>query len=129
LATIESSLEPIKSYLTAKLNSHGLQQSSIDDCMDMIMLSNVAKQKNIPLYFIEFKEEIYTRMADITHQDFNFIKTYLRNEINLISFSDIADKAFNENRILTGRHLDNQAHREMADKIKNMLPEILNIKA
>jgi len=129
LATVESSLEPIKSYLMAKLNSHYLQQSSVEDCMDMMMLSNVAKQKNIPLYFIECKEEIYTRMIDMLHLDFRFIKLNLRKEINLISFSSIYDNALKENRVLTGKHLDNQAHQEMADKIKNMLPNILNIKA
>ena len=123
LATVESWPEPIKSYLRAKLNSHLPQQPSVEDGMDMIMLANVAKQKNIPLYFIEFTGEICSRLNDLTCHDFNFIKTNLHNEINLISFSDIIDK------VLIGGHADLQSHQEMADKIINMLPEMFNLQA
>jgi hypothetical protein len=125
----ESSAEPIKSYLKAKLNSHCPQQLSVEDGMDMIMIANVAKQKNIPLYFIEFTGEICSRINDLTFNDFNFIKTNLHNEINLISFSDIINKAHIENRSLLGRHADLQSHQEMADKIINMLPEMFSSQA
>lgn len=125
LATMENTVEPIKTYLKSKLNSHSTEQPSIEELMDMIMLSNLAKQKNIPLYFIEFNKDTSLRMKDIIHQDFDFLKTDFCKEVNLITFTEIVYKAWHEDRILLGRHLDVKAHQEMADQLKNLLPNIL----
>ena len=125
MSKLRHSLEPITTYLKAKLNSHTTEQAVAEECMDMIMLANLAKQKNIPLYFLDIGKDIIVRMQDLTYHELNFLKTNLRKEINLISFLDILKKAEQEGRILTGGHLDVKAHQEMADQLKNLLPNIL----
>jgi hypothetical protein len=121
--------EPLRSYVFSKAISHNIMQYSLEDLMDILMLANLCKQKNIPLYLIDFHFELETRLRDVQYEQYKFIKDNLFTEINIISFAEIITSAIKENRQLLGKHYDRQSHQEMADKIISMLPEIFNLQA
>ena len=124
----ETYYEPIRSYVFSKAMSHNIMQYSLEDSMDIIMLANLCKQKNIPFYLIELHTELEIRLQDLKYDQYKFIKDNLFTEINLINFGAIILESVYEKRKLIGGHYDEITHQQMADRIITMLPNILNVK-
>jgi len=114
----------IKNYIIAKNMSHNYIHYSLDDMIDLLMFVNVVKQKKIPLGIIVFNDELERRLLDLRlSPDFNFIRDNFYHEVdNLINFAPIKDRY----TLLLGGHSPKEAHIEMANEIKNILPKLLN---
>lgn len=132
---IDSYLDLQKKYLQAKAMSHRILQYSVEDLIDLLMLSNLCKQKNIRFYLIDFHQMLKPRLDDLrmdTTKDttkFQFISDNIFEETNIINFDEIVLSVFAENKILLGGHFPEESHQKMADKIKKKLPEIFNLQA
>jgi hypothetical protein len=105
--------------------SHSNIQYSLDDLMDLLMLNNVARQKNVKLYVIDMLNQLEARLQDLNGVGgFQFVHDNLLKEINLIDLP----LHLKRQQTLAG-HITKQAHREFAELIQAMLPNILNSKA
>jgi hypothetical protein len=117
--------EAVSRYINAKLMSHSNIQYSLDDLMDLLMLNNVARQKNVKLYVIDMLNQLEARLQDLNGVGgFQFVHDNLLKEINLIDLP----LHLKRQQTLAG-HITKQAHREFAELIQAMLPNILNSKA
>ena len=114
----------IKNYIIAKNMSHIYIHYSLDDMIDLLMFVNIVKQKKIPLGIIVFGNELELRLSDLRlSTEFNFIRNNFYNEVdNLINFAPIKDRY----TLLLGGHSPKEAHIEMANEIKKILPKLLN---
>ena len=117
--------EAVSRYINAKLMSHSNIQYSLDDLMDLLMLNNVARQKNVKLYVINMLNQLEIRLQDLNGLGgFQFVHDNLLKEINLIDLP----LHLKRQQTLAG-HITKPAHREFAELIQAMLPNILNSKA
>jgi hypothetical protein len=117
--------EAVSRYINAKLMSHSNVQYSLDDLMDLLMLNNVARQKNVKLYVINMLNQLEYRLQDLNGVGgFQFVHDNLLKEINLIDLP----LHLKRQQTLAG-HITKHAHREFAELIQAMLPNILNSKA
>lgn len=107
-----------KKYVEGKLAIARLENQTLQDSMDMYMLTGYLKSKNIPFYFINMGPELELREKDIQATDFNFLT--LKNLSNIIDLTDIHKKY---NRLL-GLHLRPEQHRAIAEFIVEHLKEI-----
>jgi hypothetical protein len=115
----------VSKYINAKVMSHTHVQYSVDDLMDLLMLINVARQKNVKFYVINIIDQLEIRLRDLNGVDgFQFIHDNLLKEINLIDLP----RHLKRQQTLAG-HITKPAHREFAELIQAMLPNILNSKA
>jgi hypothetical protein len=114
----------LKNYVKSKNVSHGIYQSSLEDLMDIIMLSNLAKQKNVRLIVLDFFFELVKRSEDIAHfEDFKFIRTNYIKEIEQIDLIPLVNKIRQGKLILKGGHFSRLAHQYIADEIRPVLQE------
>ena len=117
--------EAVSRYINAKLMSHYVVQYSLEDLMDILMINDVARQKNIKLYFINMTNQIEARLNDLGNSfEFQFIKNSLLKEINLIDLP----QHLKGQQTLAG-HINKAGHQEFAQVIQAMLPNILNLQA
>lgn len=117
----------IRRYIESKLISHHPAQLSAEDLIDLIMLANLAKQKNVRLYIINLTNALKLRLNDVLDQKVcGFINHNLTKELNLIDFENRQDIRINQT---LGGHFNKLAHQIIAEEIKQMLPDILNIQA
>ena len=122
--TMTGKEDAISKYITAKVMSHPNRQYSLEDLMDLMMLNGLARQKNIKFFIINMTNQIETRLEDIKiSNEFQFIYDNLLQEINLINLP----QHLKSQQTLAG-HITKPAHREFAELIQAMLPNILNSK-
>lgn len=115
----------IDRYIKSKAMSHFPVQYSLEDLMDLLMITNVAKQRNIKLFVINITNQLETRLNDINGiQNFQSIHDNLLKEINLIDLPTHLKRQ----QTLAG-HITKSGHQEFAELIQAMLPDILNLQA
>lgn len=126
----EPRLPEMKNYVRAKNVSHQLFQSSLEDLMDLIMISNLAKQKNIRLIVLDFFFELVKRSQDLAKfDDFKFIRTNYINEIEQINMVQLINDIKQRRQFLLGGHFNKQSHQEIADHIQAYLQNNLKPQA
>lgn len=120
-----TSEDAVGKYINAKLMSHSHVQYSLDDLMDLLMLNNVARQRNVKFYVINMINQLETRLHDLNNvAGFQFIHDNILKEINLIQLP----QHLKGQQTLAG-HINKSGHQEFAELIQAMLPDILNSKA
>lgn len=121
----------IREYLKAKAKSHTLAQIALEDLMDLVMVSNLAKQKNIPFYIVDTTIEITERLKDLAQiaECSFFNQKMFYNEVPLISIQNIIHAAWTHNKILKGGHYSKETHQDIANAIKPFVYEILKPQA
>lgn len=126
----EPHLPKLKDYVKAKNISHKLLQSSLDDLMDLIMISNLAKQKNIKLVVIDLFFELVKRSQDLANfENFEFICTNYIKEIEQLDLIRIVSRIKQFQMISKGGHFTRTAHQEIADHIQAYLENNLKPQA
>jgi len=115
----------IDRYIKSKVMSHGSVQYSLEDVMDLLMISNLAKQRNIKLFIINLTNQLEFRLNDLNKvKEFQSIHDNLLKDINLIKLP----QHLRSQQTLAG-HLNKLCNREFAELIQAMLPDILNLQA
>lgn len=117
-------------YIIAKLKLARLEHQSIQDSMDIHLLTGYLKTKNIPFYFLNFGGELDRRIADIKtailHNEFdgtiNFDFLRFEEFTNLINLSYLN---FKYDRLIGG-HMPKEQHHEIAKFITQHIKEITN---
>lgn len=109
-------------YAYTKLKTHSIVQYSIEDLMDMYILTGFLKSKGIPFKFLVFGSELDIRSADILElKKFNFLTNNL-SDLPIINVpKDLLGKR------LLHLHISHQGHQNLAEFITTDICQTLNI--
>lgn len=116
---LSNPMSQLKEYAEHKLKSHNvMEESALNDLMDLAMLNSILKEKNIKFYLIDFFKELELRKKDITgfNTSFDFFNSMLPEDI--IVCQDIGG---DDNNKLASLHFNKLAHRQIADRIKQRI--------
>jgi hypothetical protein len=124
--TMESNLSDLtKSYILSKLSLSAPENQTIQDSLDLCMLSGFLKSKGIPCYILNLGTELGYRLSDIKSApqyifDFKFL--------SIEKWFDIIDLETTVRTLepsLIGGHLSQSQHQLVADYITDHLKENL----
>ena len=126
LNAMESHLSDLtKSYILSKLSLSIPENQTIQDSLDLCLLSGFLKSKGIPCYILNLGTELGYRLDDIksASQDiFDFEFLSIEKWFDII---DLEDTVRTHSPPLIGGHLSQSQHQLVADYIANHIKENL----
>ena len=117
-----SSNENIQRYNTVKAVTHDPRQASLEDFMDLVMLYEYVKSKNVRFKLIIVGPELQFRIEDLS--TFPMFKEIVNSVITKIPMLDLHGEFPPESRLL-GHHLNLEGHRLLASYIDSDLSEFI----